>query len=331
MRIFRHTISHRAFHIRPYELIRVKLRGVSRKMIGINSPTGADESFNRSRFMGSASIPKEHKAPLKMTQDNLKKTDNLRITDILRNMETKVKPDTRPAGRYANRGNCGNLSPSSCDFENGRFSSRCPSLLNRRNEQKSALVEEDNRDIKFSGLFLYAATDNAPTVLSLSHPVPALLSLVSGSSSQAPLKASKHGQDDKIHQTACQLPPRFSVMSKDPLNNHFSSPLLQESGLMNASGARITSQASPEQVSVSRHHYLFSCEDRPNNTLNSTNNRVSQLFPADSILYPRAPRPSAGASQALFGFHVVSWNQYTIFLLLMQMSIISPDAHLLTR
>ncbi|MFA4888708.1 MAG: hypothetical protein WC628_03940, partial [Candidatus Omnitrophota bacterium] len=36
---------------------------------------------------------------------------------------------------------------------------------------------------------------------------------------------------------------------------------------------------------------------------------------------PRALRPAAYAFQALFGFHGVSWNQYTIFLLLMRASI----------
>jgi hypothetical protein len=327
MGIFRNTIGHRAFHIRPYELIRVKLGGVSGKRIYMNPPAISDESFNCPRFMSGASVPKKHKAFLKMPQDNLKKADNLRIADILRNMETKVKPDACPAGRDTNRRDGGDLGPSAGDFKNRRFPDRGPSLLDRGNKQKPALVEKDDWDVKFSGLFLYAATGNAPIALSSSHPVPVLLSQASDSSSQALLRVSRHGQGDRKHQTVYQLPPRFFVMSKDPLNNHSSSPLLREPELMNASDVRLVSQAAPEQVLVSRPHHPFSYEDRPSNTPNLTNNRAFQLFPADSILYPRAPRLAGGAFQALFGFHVVSWNQYTIFLLLMQMSIVYANKH----
>lgn len=306
VRIFWNTISRRAFHIHPYELIRVKLGGVSGKRIGMNPSAGTDESFNHFRSMSSASIPKKHKASLKMPQDNLKKADNLGITDVLRNMETKVKPNACPAGRDTNRRDCGNFCPPAGDFENRRFSHRGPSLLDRGNKQKPALVEKDDWDVKFFGLFLYAAIGNTPIVLSSSHPVPVLLSQVSDNSNQALLRASKHGQGDRRHQTVYQLPLRFSVMSKDPLNNHSSSPLLQEPGLKNAFGARLISQAAPEQVLVSKHHHPFSYEDHPSNTPNLTNNQASLLFPADSVLYPRAPRPAGGAFQALFGFHVVS-------------------------
>ena len=321
MRIFRNTISHSAFHIRPYELIGIKFGSISGKRVCMNPAAVLDESFNRLRFMNGASIPQEHKAILKMPQDNLKKADNLRIADILRNMETNVKPDTRPAGRNANRRDCGNLCPSSGDFENRGFPQRGPSLPDSGDKQKPALVEKNNWDIKFFGLFLYAATDNAPIALSPSHPVPALSSRVSGSSSRVLLIASRHEQGDKRHRIAYQSPLRFCAMSKDPLNNRSSSPLLQESGLKNVSGACSVSRAAPEQVLLSRLRHLSSFEDRSSNTPNLTNNQVSQLFPADSILYPRAPRLAGGAFQALFGFHVVSWNQYTIFLLLMQMSI----------
>ena len=90
MRIFRHTISYRALHIHPYELIGVKLGGVSGEVISMNPSAVTDESFNCLRFMNGASIPEKHKAFLKMPQDNLKKTDNLRITDILRDMEREL-------------------------------------------------------------------------------------------------------------------------------------------------------------------------------------------------------------------------------------------------
>ena len=320
--IFRYAIGCRALQIHPDELIGVKLGGVSGKVINMNPSAGTDEFFNRFRLMNGASIPKKHKAPLKMPQDNLKKVDNLGITNILRNMKAKIELNASFVRGYTDRRDGGNLSPSASDFKNRCFSNRGPGLLNRGNKQKPALVEKNNRNTKFFGLFLYAATDDTPIVLSSFHPVPALLSQVSGSSSQALLKSSKHARGDKKHQTVYQLPPRFSVMSKDPWNNHSSSLLLQESGLKNASGASLISQAVPEQVLVSKPCHLSSYKDHPSNTLNLTNNRASLLFPAASFLYPRAPRPAAGAFQALFGFHVVSWNQHIILLLLMQGSIV---------
>lgn len=316
--IFWDTISYRAFHVIPRILIGVKIRSISGEVVGMNTPVGFDEPLNRSGFVNGASVPDKNKAPLEIFKKVPQKGPDLGMPDILGDMKTDVKTDSLFLGRDADGRDRRDLGPSAGDFKNRGLAAWRPGFPDRGDKQKPALVEEDKGDVKPLGLFLYAAIDSVSIVLPSSHPVLGLVSQASGSSNPSLGGLSRHERGDTERRSAYQSPRRFSSESKARWSSPASRAPRPESLRENVSGAWLVSQADPAPVLVSTPYHLFSYKNHSSSTPNLTNNRALGLYPADSLLYPRAPRPADVAFRALFGFHGVAWNQFIVFLLLMQ-------------
>ena len=323
LRVFGNAVGHVMFHPVPYEFGWIKFRGIPGEKMRMNTGMAFKESLNRSGLVRSASIPQDHKPSLQMPEKISQKSQDLGMSDVFQGVKTNIQGNPAFTRRDTDRGDGGYLRPSSGNFKNRGLSDRSPSLSDVRDKAKPALVEEDKRDVKPFGLFLYAAKYGASTALSPSHPVAGLLFQASDDSSAILAESSRHDPDDKSRRSDYPSPWPLFPGSTSQSSNRFSKDLPQAFVSKSLSGARLVSQVYPAPVSISGRSHLFSGAGRSSNKPSLTNNRVSGLFPADSFLYPRAPRPAADAFQALFGFHGVAWNQFIIFLLLMRESIIS--------
>ena len=280
-----------------------------------------EESFNRPSLVRTAPVPQKNEPSFKMSQKIAQKGKDLGIPNVFQGVKAGIQGDSRLSGRDANRGDSGYFRPSAGDLKDRRLSNGRPGLSDSRDKTKSALIEEDQRDFKFFGLFLYAAKYVASIFLFPFHLVLWLWSRVSDGSSATLAGFSKHAPDDKPLRNAYRsLWPLFPT-STGQWSSRFLAGLPQAFAPASVSGARLVSQASRARVLTSMPYHRSSFADHPSNTPNLTSNRVSQLSPADSFRYPRALWPAVYAFQALFGFHGVAWRQYTMFLLLMRESI----------
>jgi len=322
IRVLGDAVGHVMFHPVPYEFGRIERWSIPGKEVGMNTRMTFKESLDRPGLVHPASVPKKDEPSLQVPQEVPQESQYLRMPDVLQGMKADIQSNSPLTGRYTDRRDSRDLRPSSCDLKNGRFSNRRPGLSDSWDKAKPALVEEDQGNFKSFGLFLYAAMNGVSILLFPFHPALWLWSRVSDGSTAILAGSSKHGPDDKSLRNVYQLLWPLSPASTGQWSNRFSVGLPQAFVPEPASGARLVSQVCPARVSISKHLLPFSYVNHPSNTPNLTSNRVSQLSGADSFRYPRALKPAAFAFQALFGFHGVAWNQFTIFLLLMRESIV---------
>lgn len=227
-------------------------------------------------------------------------------------MKASIQINSSLFGRNTDCGYGRDLRPSSSDFENGSFPDRRPCLSDSGNKTKSALVEEDEGNVKLSGLFLYAAKYDVSTVLFPSHLALSRVSQVFDGSSPSASETTKGDWDDTTPQSAFGLPPRFSGLSRDRWNSLVSWALPQESLSVTASGTRLASQGVPEPVSTSNHQRLSFYNPLPTDEQSLPNNRSSVRLPKDSTLAQTTRQLFGDAVRVVFGIHVVSWNHDTI-------------------
>lgn len=321
IRIFGNAVGYRTLQMIPNRLIGVKLRGVPRKEVRMNPGMVFKESLDRPGFVHTPSVPEKHESFSQVSQKISQEDQHLGMTDVLQGMKADVQGNPPFSGRNTDRGDGRDLRPSSGDLKNRGLSDRSPSLFDGRDQAEPALVEEDQRNFKPFGLFLYAATYSVSSALFPFHPVPGLWFRASDGSSPAPLESSKHDPDDKAPQSGHRSPWPLFPRSTGQWSSRFSKGLPQAFVQAPASGARLVSQAYPAPVSASRPSHLWSFANRSNNRPSLKNNRLYEQRPADSILRRVAEGPAADVLQAALGFHGVSWNQSIIFLLLMRDSI----------
>lgn len=322
LRVLGNAVGHIMFHSVPYKFGWIQFRGIPGEEVGMNTGMIFEESPDRPGLVRTAPVPEQHKPSFKMPQKVSQESQDLRLPNVLQRMKADIQGDSPFAGRDADRGDSRDLRPSPGDFKNRSFSDSSPGLSDSRDKTKPALVEKDKGNFKPFGLFLYAAMNVASIALFPFHLALWLWSRASDGSSATLAGSSKHDRDDMSLQTDHRsLWPHFQA-SIGQWNSRFSRDLPQALAQASVSGARLVSQVYPALVLLSMLYRPSVYVDRSSSTPNLTNNRVLGLSSADSFRYPRALRPAAYAFQALFGFHGVSWNQYTIFLLLMRVSII---------
>ena len=325
MRIFRDAVGYGALHVPPDEFVGIKLGSVSGEVIAKNAGLGLKESFHRFGSMTGASVPQKNKTSSQMLMKQFKEPDDLRKTDIL-GMETNIKPHTLLLGRDADRRDRGYLGPSSGNFKNRRLSFRGPGPSDGWNQKKAALIEKHERDPKFFGLFLYAASYNASSAPQLFYPFLWLVSQVSGNSNPFLGEAARYDWGDTLSRNADRSPGQSSVWSKDQSSSRSSKIPLKEARLNSASGARLVSRVFQERVLTSKLGRPSFYDASSTNELNLPTNQLSLPQPTGLSLYPRAKRPIGDAVPALFGFHEVAWKQFimqlSVFLLLLRKSII---------
>ncbi len=326
IRILGDAIGHVMFHPVPYEFGWIKLRGIPGEEMGMNTAMFFKESFDRPGIVRTAPVPEQHEPSFEMSQEVSQKSHDLGMPNVLQGMKTDVQSDSPSTSRNADRRDRRDLRPSSGNFKNRSLSDKSPGLSDSRDKTKSALVEEDQRDSKPFGLFLYAAMNGASNALFPFHPSPGLLSRASDSSSPFRSRATRYYWDDKRLETSFRSPWRFSGSSKDRSSIRSSRHHLQAPQLSFSSGTYLALRVVRERVLTSRPQLLFFHAPLSIGARNLLNNRLSWLLPTDSVLYPRAQRPVGASVQALFGFHGVSWKHNSavngVFLLLLRNSIV---------
>jgi hypothetical protein len=320
-------------HLRPHELRRIKLGGVSRKEVGMNPRIAFKESLDRPGLMHSALVPQKNEPSPQVPQEISQKRQDLRMSDVLQRVKADIQIDSPLAGGNADRGDRRYLRPSSGDLKDRGLSPNRPSFPDTRHKAKPALVEEDQRKFKPFGLFLYGATYGASNVLFPFHPALGLLSRVFDNSFPSHAKATRRYWGGRRLGTSFQSPGRFSGLSKDRSSTR-SSWHLQPAPLQGSfSGARLASRAVQESILASNPHLLLSHADVSNSKPSFWNNQSVSPYPTDLSLYPAALRLVVSALQAVLGSHGVAWDQFTTkwrnVLLFMRKSITNyvPFAH----
>jgi hypothetical protein len=328
--MFGNTVSRMALKIRPDKFVGIKLRRIRRERISDDAAMVLEESFDSGCPMNHAPVPEKNKAFPKVPKQKLQKEDNFLMTNVAIRMETDIQLDTPSMGRYADSRDSRNLCPMPGAIKNRRFSAGSPCPTNIRDQRESAFIEKDERDATPSGVFLYAATQNASNVLSPSRCVPLPAWLASDNSSPFPGESTRYDWGDRLPQNFSRLPRRFFESSRDPWNSRSLRPLSEVSGLNSVSYAYLALRDVPVQVLplVHQRHSFYALRATGEPSL--LNNRFSRQQPADLILVLAVQQRAGGAAQAAFGFHMVSWNHNNIFigifLLLLRNSIVAATS-----
>ena len=319
--VLRSAVGQRPFEVGPHEFIGVQFGRVSRERISPDVRMRLEKPLNQAGFVNRAAIPQQDKPFTKMPQEMSQESGHFHSADIAAS-EADVERNPFPPGGNTDRRNGRNLRPFTSYLKDRGLAPGRPGFSNRGNQRKPALVKKHQRHPAPLRVFLYAASCNAPNALPFSRPFLWLVFRAFDSSIPSPEGFSKRATDDTPRRNAYPPPWRFSSRSTDPWNIPALRGPSRESSSSLFSHARLTSQAVREQVLTSSPRLPFSASTHSNNKQNSRNNRSSLPLPADLNLYPAAQRLAGGAVQAVLGFHGVSWNQFAIFPLLMQTSIV---------
>jgi hypothetical protein len=161
-----------------------------------------------------------------MSQEMLKKTNDLLGTNILVDVKFDVKSQSFSFWGNADCGDRRDLAPVSCNTKSWSLSFGCPSFCDTWNQQKSAFVEEDQISPNPISFFLYGATDNVSTNEWHSRFFPLLSFLVSDNSTQMKSLSSRDCQCNSGHQSVSRLLPQLVLMSIDLWNNLLPEALL---------------------------------------------------------------------------------------------------------
>jgi hypothetical protein len=305
-KLFGNAVSHMVFKIGPNELIGIELRGIRRKMVGMDAAVIGNEPFNLRRSVNHAPVPQEDKTFAEMPKQMSEKKDNFMVADVATRVKANVKLNTPSLSRNADSRNSRYLRPMACTVQYGSLPSRSPTLAHIRNQREAALVKKDERDTTPLGVFLYVATHSASNALLLFRSSPSPVLSVSDNSIPSLARATRYDWGDRLPQTSSQLPRRSFWWSRVPWNNHSPQLPLGAPGLVSFSGGRLTWRDVPVQTLPSTHQLLSSGIPYASGEPNLLNNRFSQQQPADLTLALAAQQHAGGAVQAAPGFHVVS-------------------------
>lgn len=317
------TIGHGAFKLGPDTLVRVKLGRVAGERIGMQAPVAGQQSLNGFGPVGSSPIPQQdHRAP-DVAQEVPKELGHLWRSDVLVGMESHIQRHAPPFGGHPQRRDGRDLGPMARHRQPGSLPSRGPGADHVRDEQEPALVEKDQMGPKRSGLFLYVATRAASNTQSPPRCAPAPAAGASGNSTRVPPRAATCGWGDTAPQNALRSPPRPGAPSRGPWHSRAVTAPRQESAPRSAADGCSASAVCRAPAWPSTRVSLPPGIGPSTDTLSLQHTRSSWPRPTDSTGSPATRWPVGAAAQAAPGFHVVSWNQGSIFRLLMRSSIMN--------
>jgi hypothetical protein len=317
------AVRGRALEAGPDEFGRIKFRGVRREAKRSDSPIGPDKALDTARLVDGASVPEKNESTFKVPEKMLEESHGLGSSDVPLDIKANVESKMFSSRGEAERRDRRDLRPASGHSKDRSLAPYTPGLSDRGDKREAALVEENDRDLKLSGLFLYAARYGASTaapVLSLS---PWLAFLASGSSNPLPLALSRRALSDTGLRNASGSLGRFGARSKVPLNSRSLEPRSRELLPTTFSGARLASEDVRGPAWIPTHPVLLSFALRSNGVWRRLNNPVSLLYLPALLLDLEARWLAGAAAPAPFGFHGVSLSQYIIDTLLLRESIVS--------
>jgi hypothetical protein len=321
-RISRHTVSQRSFKLRPDKFIRVEFRSVPRKPKRPDAGMLGQELIDCFRPMNGTAIPHQDKTPAHMPTQIAQKLHNISRTNIFIPMKPYIERHPFSFRRYANGGNCRNLTPASRASQQGGLATWCPCPANGRHKRKPALIKEYQWDATFLRVFLYATIRLPSIVRWLSHFFPWLAFPVSDNSIPSQLEFSKYDWDDTKRPAFFRLFRPRGASSINPWSSR-NEALLSANGLQSfCFERRSTSLAVPERVSrpnlVHRLFHAFASRERRN----SLNCRLSWRQPTYSSRFAAMQWLGVADVRGIADCHGVSCKQYTTFPLLMRSSIV---------
>lgn len=143
------------FEVGPAVLGRVKFGSVAGEPFHPQAPTMPVKELGHGlRPMGASPVPQHQERPSQMFKQEPKKTQNLGIADGLVREESDQPSQAPPEGRNGDDGHRGNfLTVPAHVLEKRGDSPNAPGSTNHRQEEKAALVEEDQMGLTPASFF----------------------------------------------------------------------------------------------------------------------------------------------------------------------------------
>ena len=310
--VFGNTISNGTLQMIPDPFIRVQLRSIARKLKSPNAGVLFEPLLDRTRPVSHTTIPEQNKTSGQVPFEMFQELDDFRPTDVFLGMQPDVQINSLALWRYANCRNSRDLTPRTPTRHNGRLSFKRPSPTHRRDQRKSAFVEKDQRDLTSKSVFLYAAIDNVSSAGSFYDLFLVPVSQASGNSTPVQSKFARHGWDDTLHQNISGLPQPLFFGSTTQSYTHSLWPLASESQLTSFAAFHSALLVVPVLLLTLMLFRLVPYTASAMHILHLMNILAFSLLPA--LFYRSlATQSRAGvASQAAFGFHMVSYNHVNI-------------------
>ncbi len=102
-------------------------------------------------------VPHDEDRSIQTLEQQAQESDDIRGADVPVTKESGVKRNSPPIGLDADRRDRGNLGPPASAAQDRSLSAGSPGPCDGRNQQETALVNEDEMGSRLFGVFLYAA------------------------------------------------------------------------------------------------------------------------------------------------------------------------------
>lgn len=198
---------------------RIEFRRITRKILRPQSRMPSQKCFHLFAAMDGRPIPQKDQRPPKMFQQIFQKSPHVQPVQIPP-VELDKKGQPFPLGRYGQGTDRRNLVLFVEMIDIRRFSLGSPRPRDRRNEQKAAFIEKQQRGANSCGVFLYGANDTASNGrfrLPFS-PKPAVR--VSGNSTPFPTATARHDWGGIGHQNSSELLALSAARSTGRSDSH---------------------------------------------------------------------------------------------------------------
>lgn len=196
----------------PNKLIGVKFGRVGREAMGADSRMCAKEALHQPSSVNGAAVPKQVNRATKLPQQVADEPENLLSLDVFREeLEAQTKAST--TRRDGDRRNGRHAIPTLAVMHQGCSASGSPSSMHMRDDQKPALVEEDQVGATSCRVFFYVANPAASTARWLPRRAEWLCARASGNSIPCHGAASQCAPCGSAPRSADESGRRFAATS----------------------------------------------------------------------------------------------------------------------
>jgi hypothetical protein len=207
-----------------------------------------DKIFDRPTFVDGSAIPEDKDFSPKVAEDVFEKTDDLQSGDIV-SMQADIEPHAPVRWRDSDSGNGGDFVPLVTVPKNGGTANRTPCFDDVGNEEKTALIEEDQMGFKPSGFFLCEAMSPVSSMRWPSRPAEWPFSSASASSiGDLSKESSRRDSGDIVSQNVSRSTRPCAAASRYPLSNLQIEPLEATVFAVLSSWIRKVPRGAPEMV-----------------------------------------------------------------------------------
>lgn len=213
------TVGKATFEVCPDEFVGIELRGVSRKMVRVDSWIVPKERLSELGLVERAAVPEKDDRSREMPRKMSEKLPDLFALKISVGIEARVESEAFPFRRDGDGRDRRDFGPTSGNNKGWRVSLLCPSPLDVRDEREPTLIQEYQVGAKPFGLFLYEATRDISSDEWLAPFAPWLSSEVSGSSTPKNSLDSINFRYRVEPGISCARSDRYASESRGPSKN----------------------------------------------------------------------------------------------------------------